>query len=146
MKKGKQLKKLIRYIKIPKIRDDCFLYVAEFATHIPFPIKRIYYLTTLKPGAPRGFHAHKKTKQVLFCIQGSVRLVLEDGVTRKEVLLQKPNLGIFLDHLIWHEMHDISRDTLLLVLASKTFDPDDYIRDYQVFKHETNTKYEPNKI
>ena len=135
-------KKLINYIKIPKIKDDCDLYFAENQKNIPFEIKRIYYIMRSKPNQPRGFHAHHKTKQVLFCIQGSARIVLDNGNKRKEIKLNKPNVGIFLDRLIWHEMHKLNADTILLIIASEKYDPHDYIREYKKFleiaKNEAN--------
>lgn len=135
-------KRLIKYIKIPQIKDDCYLYFAEFQKNIPFEIKRIYYILQSKPNLPRGFHAHHNTKQVLFCIQGSAKIILDNGKKRREIELNKPNVGIFLDCLIWHEMHQLNNHTILLVIASKEYNPHDYIRDYQKFleivKNESN--------
>lgn len=126
-------KKLIRYIKIPRIEDECFLFFAEPPQHIPFKIKRIYYIINPKSGLPRGLHAHKTTQQILFCIQGSVKIILDDGQIKNSVILNKPNIGIFLDRLMWHEMHELSENTILLVIASKKYLPKDYIRDYKLF-------------
>ena len=125
-------KRLVKYIKIPPIEDDCLLMFAQFP-NIPFEIKRVYYILQPKPNLPRGFHAHRQTKQVLFCIQGSIKIILDDGKKRKEVILNKPNIGIFLDSLIWHEMYKLDKNTILLIMASKEYDPLDYIRDYKKF-------------
>ncbi len=124
---------IVRFTKIPEISDDCFLYFAQHPEHIPFQIKRIYFITKPDTKLSRGFHAHKKTKQMIFCIQGSIRLVLHDGQRSKEVIIDNPETGLFIDKMIWHEMHDFQKDTILLVLASHTFAPKDYIRDYQQF-------------
>lgn len=129
-----QGRNLIQPIEIPEIFDDCQLYFAQNPDHIPFTIKRIYYITNSDIRLPRGFHAHKKTQQVIFCIQGSIKLILDNGKKRKEVLLSKPNTGVFVDKMIWHEMHNFKKETILLVIASETFDPKDYIRDYGKFK------------
>lgn len=126
-------KKLIRYIKTPRITDDCTLCFAQFQTHIPFEIKRVYYILRPKPNLPRGFHAHRSTKQILFCIRGSVKIILDNGKQRKESILNRPDVGIFIDSLIWHEMHGLDVRTILLVIASKEYNPRDYIRDYQKF-------------
>lgn len=126
-------KSLIRLIQIPKIVDDCFLFFAQTSTHIPFPIRRIFFITKVNTKLPRGKHAHKTTDHVLFCLQGNVRITLDNGKKREEVLLNKPNLGIFLDKMIWHEMRDFKSNTILLALASKQFDPKDYIRNYEFF-------------
>lgn len=130
---AKKTSGLIKTIKIPKIIDDCSLFFAEYPNHIPFIIKRIYYITQATEGLPRGFHAHHKTQQVLFCVQGSIKMIFDDGKKKEEILLRDPELGVFIDKKIWHEMHSFSKNTILLVLASAQYDPKDYIRDYQEF-------------
>lgn len=124
---------LIRFVKISKVSDDCMLCFAQTPDHIPFKIKRVYHISQSKPSLPRGFHAHYKTKQILFCIQGSVRMVLDNGKKREEFVLNEPEIGIFLDKLIWHEMHDLTKDAILLVLASRSYEAEDYIRNYEKF-------------
>lgn len=124
---------LVRIIKLPKIEDDAFLCFGQTPDHIPFNIKRVYYITKPKAGLPRGKHAHYKTQQILFCIQGKVRMVLDDGKNKEEIILKDPEDGIFLDKMIWHDMLDMDENTILLVLASEKHDPKDYIRDYKVF-------------
>ena len=84
---------LIQTIKIPKINDDCWLYFAEYPKHIPFKIERIYYITQAKKNLPRGFHAHHKTRQVLFCIQGSIKMIFDDGKKKASIILKKPEIG-----------------------------------------------------
>lgn len=124
---------LIHLVEIPKITDDCMLYFAQTPDQIPFMVKRIYYISQAKPNLPRGFHAHYKTEQVLFCIQGSVQMVLDDGEKREAIVLNNPGVGIFLDKLIWHEMHSLTKDAILLVLASRSYEAEDYIRNYEKF-------------
>ncbi|HCR81145.1 MAG: WxcM domain-containing protein domain-containing protein [Candidatus Pacebacteria bacterium GW2011_GWB1_47_8] len=125
---------LFKTIIIPKITDDCFLYFAESPRHIPFPIRRIYYITKAKKDLPRGFHAHRKTQQVLFCIQGSIKIVFDNGHKRETMQLDDPKTGVFIDRMVWHEMHQFSRNAVLLVVASAPYNPKDYIRDYREFK------------
>lgn len=127
---------LIQFVKIPKIFDDCYLYFAQTPDHIPFKIKRIYYILSASPKLPRGLHAHKKTRQIIFCIQGSIKLLLDNGKKKEELLLNKPNIGVVLENMIWHQMHDFKKNTILLVLASKEFSEKDYIRDYEQFKRQ----------
>lgn len=127
-------KNLIQLIKIPEIFDDCYLYFAQVSDHIPFAIKRVYYITKAQTNLPRGLHAHKKNQQVIFCISGSVKLVLDSGKKREEVTISKPSIGVFIDKMVWHEMLEFKKDTILLVLASEIFDEKDYIRDYEQFK------------
>jgi dTDP-4-dehydrorhamnose 3,5-epimerase-like enzyme len=118
-------KKLLELIQLPTITDDCELTVAE-NSHLPFAIQRIHYIHNMKNSEPRGMHAHKKTKQILFCLHGSVRMVLESVLGKEEYILSDPPLGILLDAYVWHEMHDISSDTILLVLASHTYEEADF--------------------
>lgn len=129
---------LAKFIEIPEIVDDCYLYFAENPTQIHFPVKRIYFITRAKKDLPRGFHAHKKTDQVLFCIQGKIKMVIDDGNKKEEVILDSPSKGIALPRMLWHEMHDFEENTILLVLASMKFDPKDYIRDYDEFLKASN--------
>lgn len=126
-------KSIAEFISIPKIEDDCLLYFAQHPHQIPFKISRFYLIDQAKENLPRGFHAHKKTHQVLFCLRGSIKLILDNGQTRESVILDRPETGIFLPKMLWHEMHDFTKDTLLLVLASHIFTPSDYIRDYKKF-------------
>lgn len=125
---------LMQLIELPEISDDCYLYFAQTQDHIPFSIKRVFYILQADTKLPRGFHAHKKTKQVLFCLQGSIKMILDDGKKKAAIVLDKPNKGIFIDTMIWHEMHNFKKDTILLILTSKKFNPADYIRDYEEFK------------
>ena len=134
-------KGLVKFVELPKILDDCVLCFAQTPDHIPFIVKRVYYITRAHPKLPRGFHAHKKTKQIIFCIKGSIKLTLDNGRKRKQIILSKPNIGVFLDAMVWHEMINFKKDTMILVLASKKFDPSDYIRNYVEFKKRAQ-KYE----
>jgi len=126
--------KLIKFITIPTITDDCQLCFAQYPDHMPFKIKRIYFIISPKANEPRGCHAHRKTRQVLFCIQGKVRMILDDGKNREETILSSPEKGILLEKMVWHEMHDMARSTTLIVVASEKYDPADYIRSYDQFK------------
>lgn len=108
--------------------------VAETKKHIPFPIKRVYYMVQNSPGLPRGYHTHKKLKQAFFCIQGSMKMILDDGKRREELVLDNPAVGLILRPMVWHEMHDIGKDTVMLVFASDGYNEADYIREYADFK------------
>lgn len=114
----------------------CF---AQNPDQIPFKIARIYFICEPKKGLLRGKHAHYKNQQILFCIRGKVRILLDDGKRREEYLMTKPEEGIFLDKLIWHEMLDMDENTVLLVLASRKFEAGDYIRNYDFFKSGVNS-------
>ncbi len=128
-----QRTKLSQIITIPEIIDEGYVSVMEGGTHIPFAIKRIYYIHDVIQNAVRGKHAHKKTKQVLFCIQGSITIILDNGHDKEAITLNKPNQGIYLDTMMWHEMVAFKKGTILLVVASEMFDEADYIRNYTEF-------------
>lgn len=100
---------------------------------IPFDIKRFYYISKVPEGIRRGFHAHKNLKQLLFCPYGKINIILDDGMDRKEVLLDNPSIGIIIDKIIWREMLWIEKDSVLCVAASEYYDENDYIRDYDCF-------------
>ena len=100
---------------------------------IPFEIKRVYYMYDTGEGIPRGFHAHKTLKQILICIHGSCKVLLDNGEEKKIVSLEKPYEGLYIAHNMWREMYDFSPDAVLMVLASEYYDESDYIRDYDEF-------------
>lgn len=102
--------------------------------NIPFDIKRIYYIYDTKEGISRGFHAHKNLEQIAICIKGSCRFLLDDGNHREEIILNKPNIGLHIKGILWREMHDFSKDCVLVVIASEYYNESDYIRDYDTFK------------
>ena len=102
--------------------------------NIPFDIKRVYYMFGTKPGISRGFHAHEKLKQVLVCVKGKCKLLLNNGKGEREVVeLDRPNKGLYLEHNIWREIYDFTEDAVLMVLASEHYDESDYIRNYADF-------------
>ena len=100
---------------------------------IPFEIKRVYYMYDTGEGVRRGYHAHQNLEQILICIHGSCKVMLDNGKERKKVYLEKPYEGLYVPNDMWREMYDFSPDAVLLVLASEYYDENDYIRDYQQF-------------
>jgi dTDP-4-dehydrorhamnose 3,5-epimerase-like enzyme len=123
---------LVKLITAPIRTTDGTLCQLQ-SPEVPFTIKRVYYIYGVSVGAVRGAHTHKETFQALFCIQGSIKIALEDGRTKTKVLLNKPNVGILLEPGVWHEMEDFKKDTILLVLASERHDEKDYVRSYDDF-------------
>lgn len=122
---------LIKLLDFNILGDERGQLVAiEGNCHIPFDIKRVYYLFGTKPGVARGFHAHKKLRQLAVCIKGSCRFVMDDGDNKEEVILSTPDKGLLIDAMQWHEMYDFSDDCVLMVLADQLYDESDYIRDY----------------
>lgn len=105
----------------------------EQMKNVPFEIKRVYYMFDTVKGVRRGFHAHKALKQILICVKGSCKILLDDGYDKEEVILDRPNKGLIIESNIWREMFDFSSDAVLMVLASELYDESDYIRDYTDF-------------
>lgn len=124
----------IKKYHFPPHGDDRGQLVAiEAMEDIPFEIKRVYYIYDTAPDVCRGSHAHRCLEQILVCVHGSCKLLLDDGVTRQELILDSPTEGVYINNNIWREMYDFSQDAVLLVLASEHYDEADYIRDYQDF-------------
>lgn len=125
---------VIKLIDFPMLGDERGSLVAlEGNKNIPFDIKRVYYIYGTQEGVSRGFHAHKELKQVAICLNGRCRFVMDDGVDKSEVILDSPSQGLLIDVMQWHEMHDFSKDCVLMVLADQVYDESDYIRDYGDF-------------
>lgn len=101
--------------------------------NIPFTIKRVYYIFDTKQGVARGFHSHQSLEQVVICIKGCCRFVLDNGSVKEEITLNSASQGLYIGHNLWREMHDFTDDCILLVLASEFYDEADYIRDYPLF-------------
>ncbi|CAM2827615.1 sugar 3,4-ketoisomerase [Helicobacter burdigaliensis] len=114
------------------------LIALENLKEIPFGIKRIYYIYDTKPEFPRGAHAHKELEQVLIMIDGSCEIVLNDGKNTQSVILNRPDMGLFIGKNIWREMKNFSYGAKLLVIASDFYDENEYIRDYDLFLRVVN--------
>lgn len=130
----------VKYMFQPHGDDRGQLVALEEYKDIPFEIKRVYYMYDTGEGIRRGFHAHKKLKQILICVNGSCKIHLDNGKEQKEVLLEKPYEGLYIDNDMWREMYDFSPDAVLMVLASEYYDESDYIRDYDEFLNFVNMK------
>lgn len=109
------------------------LVALEEGKDIPFQIKRVYYMYDTQKGVRRGFHAHKSLEQILICIHGTCKVLLDNGEEKKIVSLEKPYEGLYIANNMWREMYDFSEDAVLMVLASDYYNEDDYIRDYDRF-------------
>lgn len=99
----------------------------------PFDVKRVFYIYGTHENVPRGQHSHYKTKQLLIAINGGCKITLDDGNRKETYSLNKPNIGLFQDALVWGTMHDFSNDCILVVLSDAYYDADDYITDYENF-------------
>jgi hypothetical protein len=124
----------IKKIKFPTNTNETgTLSFFESERHIPFDIRRVYYIYDVQGNSRRGFHAHRDLQQVLFCIHGSCKLLLDNGTEQVNVLLDDPAEGLLIENPIWREMYDFSPGAVLLVMASQYYDEADYIRDYDEF-------------
>ena len=127
---------LIKWIDFQSLGDERGSLVAvEIGLEkvVPFDIKRVYYIYQTGDGVSRGFHAHRNLKQVAICLAGKCRMVLDNGNKREEVWMNSPTRGLLIESMVWREMHDFSRDCVLLVLASEHYAESDYIRNYDIF-------------
>jgi len=121
-------------IDFPKVTDPRGnLTFIEGNKHVPFDIKRVFYLYDVPGGADRGGHALKTCHQVLIAASGSFDVILDDGVDKKRIHLCRSYYGLHILPAIWREMDNFSTGSVCLVLASETYDPAGYCRDYQSF-------------
>jgi hypothetical protein len=105
----------------------------EGGHHIPFDIKRAYYLYDVPGGAERGGHAHKGLHQLIIAISGAFDIVLDDGDEKKRFHLNRSYFGLYVSPMIWREMDNFSSGAVCLVLASNFYDEADYYRNYDDF-------------
>jgi len=123
-----------RLIELPRITDARGnLTFIESQQHVPFDIKRVYYLYDVPGGAERGGHAHKQLRQLIIALSGSFDVVLDDGTQRVTHHLNRSYLGLFVDTMIWRELNNFSSGSICLVLASTLFEEADYYREYDDF-------------
>ncbi|WP_044529302.1 sugar 3,4-ketoisomerase [Herbaspirillum sp. B65] len=120
---------------LPKITDPRGnLSFLESGVHLPFEIKRVFYLYDVPTGESRGAHAHRQLHQFLICLSGSFDVALDDGEQQSTIHLNRPWLGLHVPPLIWAAEINFDPGSICLVLASDIYDEADYIRDYQQFK------------
>lgn len=124
---------VIKYVFQQHGDDRGQLVALEEGKDIPFEIKRVYYMYDTGEGVRRGYHAHKSLEQILICIHGSCKILMDNGEEKKIVSLEKPYEGLYISNNIWREMFDFSPDAVLMVLASDFYNEEDYIRNYEDF-------------
>lgn len=118
------------------------LVAIEGMQDLGFPIERVYYIFQTLPGVRRGYHAHKKLQQYLICMNGSCKILLDNGREKEVVELNDPSVGLYIGPSTWREMYDFAQGTVLTVLASMRYDEKDYIRNYDEFLTFTKTQKE----
>lgn len=124
-----------KIIDLPKILDSRGnLTFVEENRHIPFDIKRVYYLYDVPGGEARGGHAHKHLQQFVIAANGSFDLIVDNGFKKHRYHLNRSYYGIYVPRMVWRELDNFSSGSVCLVLASEYYDESDYIRDYGQFK------------
>lgn len=101
---------------------------------IPFDINRVYYISKVEPNVRRGFHSHVDLEQMLICVSGSVKILTKTPYEEEITVLDSQTKGLYIGPMVWREMYDFSEHAVLLVLASKHYDVEDYIRDYDKYE------------
>jgi dTDP-4-dehydrorhamnose 3,5-epimerase len=125
---------LLQIVDIPHRGDHRGqLAVAEIGAALPFPVRRVYWIHGTQPGVSRGFHAHRKLRQLCVCVAGSVRMSLFDGRREESIVLDSSAKGLLIGPGLWREMHDFSPGCVLMVFADAEYDETDYIRDRAQF-------------
>lgn len=123
-----------KIIELPKIAEPRGnLTFVEGSSHIPFDIRRVYYLYDVPGGAERGGHAHKGLHQLIIAMSGSFDVVLDDGRNKKRFHLNRSYFGLYVCPMIWRELDNFSSGSVCLVLASNIYEESDYYRDYDEY-------------
>ena len=130
--------KLNHLIKLDKISDPRGNLTFIENRHLPFEIKRVYYLYDVPGGAERGGHAHLNLQQLIIAASGSFNVILDDGFNKKNIQLNSPYVGLYVPKMVWREINNFSSGSVCLVLASEAYDPADYFRNYSDFINELN--------
>ena len=124
---------LCKIVDLPKISDPRgnLTFIEGGGRHIPFDIKRVYYLYDVPGGAERGGHGHKELHQLIIAMSGSFDVAVYNGKEKERFHLNRSYYGLHLPPMFWREMDNFSSGSVCLVLASETYDEKDYFRDYQ---------------
>ena len=125
----------VTMLEFPQHGDERgHLVIVEGGQDVPFDIKRIFYIYGSDSNVVRGQHANLKSKFVLINVAGKSKVKVKDGLGNEAVFsLNRPHTGIYLPQMVWKDMYDFSEDSVLLVLSSEHYDPEEYIRDYNKF-------------
>lgn len=122
-------------IQLPKIMDPRGnLSFFETEKHIPFKIKRTYWIYDVPGGEKRGGHAYKQTEEFVVALSGSFDVVLDNGTSRQTFSLNRSYYGLYIPKMYWREMCNFSTNSLALIVASTDYNENDYIRDYEIYK------------
>lgn len=128
----------VKMVEFPQHGDERgHLVIVEGNKDIPFDIKRAFYIYGSDRDVVRGQHANRNSQFVLINVAGTSKVKVKDGEGNEMIFcLNRPHTGVYLPTMVWKDMYDFSEDSVLLVLASEHYDPDEYIRDYETFVEE----------
>jgi hypothetical protein len=130
-----------KIVNLPRIQDPRGnLTFIENSRHVPFDMKRVYYLYDVPGGAERGGHAHKALHQLIVAMSGSFDVIIDDGKEKKQFHLNRSYFGLYICPMIWRTIDNFSSGSVCLVLASELYDESDYYRDYADFSHDVNAQ------
>lgn len=119
---------------LPKIKNTAGNITSlENQISVPFDVKRVFYLYDVPGGVDRGGHAHRELQQFVIAVSGAFDVLLDDGINKKVVRLDRPFIGLHIVPGIWDELLNFSSGSVCLVMASHKYDEKDYIRDYDDF-------------
>src|ERR1022692_527713 len=124
-----------RLLNLPKVVDarGNLTYI-EGGNHLPFRIRRVYWIYDVPGGEVRGGHAYRELDELVICLSGSFDFVVDDGSRRKVVTLNRAFQGLYVPHLIWRRAENFSTNSACFILASRPYDPADYLRDYETYR------------
>lgn len=135
---------MVKLIELPKIEDPRGnLTFIEEENHIPFKIKRVYWIYDVPGGQTRGGHAFKQQQELVVALSGSFDVVVNDGKEEKRFHLNRSYFGLYIPAGLWRHMDNFSTNSVAMVLSSTFFDENDYIRDIEEFRN--YIKYEKVK-
>jgi UDP-2-acetamido-3-amino-2,3-dideoxy-glucuronate N-acetyltransferase len=130
-------------VTLPDFRDmRGSLSVSELGQALPFVPNRIFYIWGVPNSRVRGEHAHRTCAEFLVCVAGSCRVLVDDGTSRGEVVLDNPSVGLYITPMVWTAQYQYTKNAVLVVAASHGYDPDDYIRDYDEWLAELQSSSE----
>jgi len=122
-------------VAFPQVTDPRGnLSFVEGQVHVPFDIRRVYWLYDVPGGAERGGHAHRNLQQVIIAMSGSFDIVLDDGRITQRFHLNRSYAGLYIPSMVWREIDNFSSGSVCMVLASEPYDEADYIRDREQFR------------